>query len=211
MNLRKPVVLAGSILVLAQIASAQSVTYTGEAAVAKVNVLGVVSASIEDTGPLPANGGSLSTELLSANLPDVLSLNLLSASTNGENNQVNSSASVAQVNLSAAGVNVAASVLTSNATAACSPSVTGSSTIAGLTVNGLKVKVTGAPNQTIPLLVGSLVINEQISSVSNSPTSTSADMLVNALHLRVAGIADVVISSSHAAVSCTLSSGPPPE
>lgn len=210
MKLRKPMVLAGSILMM-QMANAQSVTYTGEAAVANVNVLGVVNASIEDTGPLPANGGSLSTELLSANVPNILNLNLLSASTNGENNQVNSSASVTQVRLSAAGVLVTASVLTSNATAACSPSVTGNSTIAGLTVNGIAVKVTGAPNQTIPLLVGSLVINEQISSVSNTPTSTSADMLVNALHLRVAGIADVAISSSHAAVACTLSLGPPPE
>ena len=64
------------------------------------------------------------------------------------------------------------------------------------------MRVTGAPNQTIPLLLGSLVINEQISSIVNTPTFTSADLLVNALHLKIAGIADVVISSSHAAVAC---------
>jgi hypothetical protein len=57
---------------------------------------------------------------------------------------------------------------TSNANAACYPdhaAVTASSTIASLSVNGLSVRVTGAPN--------------------------------------AAGLADVVISSSHAGVTCT--------
>jgi hypothetical protein len=162
----------------------------------------VLNASIEDTGALPATGGSLSTELLALNVPTLLDLHLLSASTSGANSETDSAASVTQVTLTVAGINITASVLTSNATATCAPQVSGTSAIADLKVNGLRVRVTGAPNQTIPLLVGSLVINEQISSVVNSPTSTSADMLVNALHLKVLGIADVAISSSHAAVSC---------
>jgi hypothetical protein len=37
----------------------------------------------------------------------------------------------------------------------------------------------------------------------NTPTFTSGDMLVNALHLKVLGVAEVVISSSHAAVACS--------
>jgi len=202
MNTRHFFVLLGCMLGLAQLSAAQGVSYTGEAAVANVNVLGVLNASIEDTGPLPYYGGSLSTELLSLNVPNLLDLNLLSASTDGENRQTNSAASVTEVTLTAAGVNITASVLTSNASASCAPAVSGTSTIVGLKVNGLSVKVTGAPNQTIPLLVGSLIINEQISSVVDTPELVSADMLVNALHLKVLGIADVVISSSHAGVSC---------
>lgn len=81
--------------------------------------------------------------------------------------------------------------------------MSGTSTITSLKVNGLSVRVTGAPNQTIPLLLGSLIINEQLSSIVNTPTFTSGDMLVNALHLKVLGVAEVVISSSHAAVACS--------
>src|SRR5262249_12487295 len=151
------------------------------------------------------SGGSQSVSLLDFSLPPALSLNLLSGSTEGSNNQTTSQASVTNVSVSVAGVNITASVLTSNANATCSSSSAsdyGSSTIADLKVNGLRVHVTGAPNQTIPLLVGSLVINEQISSVNTSSDTNSATMTVNALHLRVNGIADVVISSSAAGVSC---------
>ena len=45
-------------------------------------------------------------------------------------------------------------------------------------MNGQSITVTGARNQSIPLLVGSLIINEQTSSVTNSPNGASADMVV---------------------------------
>jgi hypothetical protein len=183
----------------------QSTTYTGEAVVARASVLGLVNVSVEDTGPLPSSGGSRSAELAHLDIPNLLDLHLLDANTNGANNVVNSAASVADVTLSVAGIYVTASVLTSNATASCQPgsaSASGSSTIAALTVNGLSVTVTGQPNQTIPLIVGTLVINEQITSISTSPSLSSADIVVNALHLNVAFVADVKISSSHAGMSC---------
>jgi hypothetical protein len=180
-------------------------TYTGDAVVAAVDVLGL-NLALSDTGPLPRSGGSQSAQLLSIDLPGTLDLSLLTASTVGGSDVTTSQASVANVSVTAAGVAISASVLTSNATAkACgstSPSVGGGSTIANLMVNGISVTVTGAPNQTVPLVVGTLIINEQVSSVSNSLFGPSADMLVNALHLKVLGLADVVISSSHAGVSC---------
>jgi hypothetical protein len=200
------VFLAGCLLGLPQSGQAQQVTYTGEAVVASVDVLGVINTSIIDTGPLPGHGGSLSAQLANLDLPGLLDLQLLSASTNGENNQTNSQASVVNVTLNVAGVYIQASVLTSNATAFCSSNsatVSGTSTIAALTVNGRSIKITGSPNQTVPLLVGSLIINEQISSIVNGVNFTSADMLVNALHLKVNGVANVVISSSHAGVTCS--------
>jgi hypothetical protein len=186
-------------------AQTPSTTYIGEAAVAVVKVLGIANVSLEDTGPLPKSGGSRSAELAHVNIPNLLDLNLLDATTNGANNRTNSAASVANVTLSVAGIYITASVLTSNATAFCetgNASVSGASTIAALTVNGLSVNVTGQPNQTIPLIVGSLVINEQISSTTISPQVSSADIVVNALHLRVDLLADVVISSSHAGMRC---------
>jgi len=199
------VILVGVLLALPQNARAQAPVYTGEAKVAGASVLGLVNVSIEDTGQLPGSGGSLSTQLLHAAVPGVLDLNLLSASTNGANNQTNSAASVANTTVIVPGIYITADVLTSNATTSCSAgqaSASGSSVITALQVNGLSITVTGQPNQTIPLLVGSLVINEQISSVSISPSLSSADMLVNALHLTVIGVADVVVSSSHAGTSC---------
>jgi hypothetical protein len=184
-------------------------TYSGDAFGASLNVLGI-KANLLDTGPLPATGGTLSTQLLNADVPGILSLGLLSESTTGGSNRASSQSSVANANLRVAGIGISASLLTSNATAtACGggiPSVAGGSNIANLMVNGQTITVTGEPNQRVPLIVGSLIINEQISSLSSSSCGGSANMLVNALHLKVAGIADVVISSSQAGVSCV----PPP-
>jgi hypothetical protein len=196
-------VLAVGLLALPR--SGQAQTYAGDAVVVTANVLGLANVSIQDTGNLPKSGGSLSTDLLSVDVPGLLDVNLLSASTTGANSQTNSNASVANVTLTAAGVYITASVLTSSATAACQPgqaSVSGSSTVAALTVNGLSVTVSGRPNQTIPLIVGSLVINEQISSTTVSSNLSAADIVVNALHLKVDIVADVVISSSHAGMTC---------
>lgn len=181
-------------------------TYTGEAFGASLNVL-ILKTTISDTGPLPRSGGSLSTQLASIDVPGVLDAGLLSESTTGGSSRASSQSSVANVAVTAAGIGVTASVLTSNATAqACgggSPSVAGGSNIANLMVNGIPITVTGAPNQTIPLIVGSLIINEQISAITSASCGASASLVVNALHLKVPGIADVVVSSSNAGVNCT--------
>src|SRR4029077_490737 len=85
------------------------------------------------------------------------------------------------------------------AQASCGPSgasASGSSEIVGLIVNGQSVTVAGAPNQTITLpLGGTITINEQ-------DTSTSGSITVNALHVTVPGLADVIISSAHADITC---------
>lgn len=180
-------------------------TYTGEAAGASVSAL-LVKTTVADTGALPSSGGSLSTQAASLNLPGLVNLHLLTASTTGNASVTSSQASVSNVSVTVAGIGISASVLTSNASAqACTagnPTVSGGSTIANLVVNGQSITVTGAPNQTVPLLIGSLIINEQTSAVSNSSSGMSASVVVNALHLKVAGIADVVIASSQAGVSC---------
>ncbi len=157
---------AALLLLLPVAVRAQTTTYSGDAAAVRADVLGLINASISDTGQLPPTGGSLSATLLDLELQPTLSVKLLNGSTQGSNNTVNSKASVANVAVNVAGIYITASVLTSNATAFCSTSTAtdgGSSVIADLRVNGLSVRVTGAPNQTIPLIVASLVINDQIS------------------------------------------------
>lgn len=193
------------LFVFPQTARAQF-TYVGEAAALKATVLGIINASISDTGALPSNGGELAVSLLNFRVPPTLDLNLLTANTVGNNGQTNSQAAVTNVTLNVAGIYVTASVLNSNASATCysdHATVSGSSTIVALKVNGLSVQITGKPNQTIPLLIGSLIINEQIGTVTAPPDVITADMVVNALHLRVDLLADVVISNSHAGMVCS--------
>jgi hypothetical protein len=64
--------------------------------------------------------------------------------------------------------------------------------IGNLTVNGVPVIVTGAPNQRIPIAGGQLVLNEQRPS--------PAGIAVNAMHATVAGVSDVVIASAIAGI-----------
>lgn len=198
-------VLTTCLAAVPEIGKAQTITYTGRGVVASVSALGIKT-TLSDTGSLPSTGGSQSAQLASVHLPGILSAQMLTASTTAGSTLSNSQASVANVSLTAAGISITASLLTSSASAqACGtsvPSVNGGSTIADLTVNGQPITVTGAPNQTIPLLVGSLVINEQVSLVSMAGSGATADLLVNALHLKVLGLADVTIASSHAGVSC---------
>jgi hypothetical protein len=192
------------LFVLPQTASAQF-AYVGDAAAVKANVLGIINASISATGSLPSTGGELAVSLLDFRVPPTLDLHLLTANTAGENGQTNSQAAIANLTLNVAGIYITASVLDTNANAACYPDhaeVSGGSTIVALKVNGLSVRVTGNPNQTIPLLIGSLIINEQVSKLTSPPDLITADMVVNALHLKVDLLADVVISNSHAGMVC---------
>jgi hypothetical protein len=196
--------LAVGLLSLPATGTAQ-VTYVGQAAAVSLSVLGAIHVSISDTGALPASGGALASELLSATVPNILQADVLTASTQGAESTTTSQASVADVSLTVLGIDIKASVLTSNASASCvtyPPTVSGSSSIASLTVNGLSVEVTGAPNQTIPLLVAELVINEQIPTITYVGGAPHVEMLVNALHLKAGGLADVAIASSLAGMNC---------
>src|SRR2546422_832370 len=82
-------------------------------------------------------------------------------------------------------------------------SAAGSSEIAGLTVNGGTINVSGRPNQSVSVGGVTIVINEQTGSANGN----QADITVNALHVTavepVTGqVVDVVIASAHADISC---------
>jgi hypothetical protein len=183
-------------------AQAADTAYNGRAAVVQAQLLGLQPVVLADTGYLPSSGGAQEASLLSASVPGLLTANVLHASTIGQGNQTRSEASVADVDLTAGGNHVTADFLMARATAKCGPggaSFSGSSDVAVLTINGQRIAVTGEPNQTVALPGGGkVVINEQ--------TSTGG-ITVNALHVIVPGVADVVISSAQAGVNCA---SPPP-
>jgi hypothetical protein len=112
---------------------------------------------------------------------------------------------VAELSVTAGGNTVSAGFLMARAEAKCTngtASASGSSDIARLGINGQTIVVSGAPNQTIMLPNGRVIINEQ--------NTAPGDVTVNALHIQVDGIADIVVSSAHADIGCPTTPPPPP-
>ena len=180
-----------------------SVTYSGQAAAFRATVLGLPLA-VSDTGALPSQGGALEASLLDIALPLPGAGNLVAqvfhATSIGQGKQSSSEASLANLDLTLGLNAIKADFLMSRAAVSCTKSMLSASHIAGLNINGKAVVITGQPNQVINLIAGSIIINEQIKISSNNSSSVT----VNALHIKINGLADVVISSAHADMSCTI-------
>ncbi|HZH31999.1 MAG TPA: choice-of-anchor P family protein [Pyrinomonadaceae bacterium] len=181
----------------------QKTTFSGQATVVKANVAGQ-PITLSDTGALDSTGGEKEASLLEANVPGVLTAEVLHASTIGNGNHSRSEASVANLNLTVGGNTIIADFLRASAQAVCAggASAGGSSEIANLVINGQAITVTGEPNQTIDLpLGGQVIINEQTST-------RQGDITVNALHVIIPGVADVIIASAHADITCAKATCP---
>jgi len=181
-------------------------TFSGRATVVSATVpLTGTTIVVSDTGALPQSGGALEASLLDVSVPGLLTAEVAHASTVGQGNRSSSEASVANLVLTAGGNTIGADFLMARATAACGPggaSASGSSELAALTINGQQIVVSGAPNQTIMLPVGKVVINEQTSN-------GTGDITVNALRVTVTDVADVIIASAHADITCPAPPPPP--
>jgi len=190
-------------------------SYSGRAIVVQATVLNVGTINLGDTGPLPAEGGARDGSLLTVGVSKdqtggVLELTAVAghSTTVGQGSSSRAEASVAQVSMNVAGNAVEASILRSQAEATCDgqgrASVRGRSEVARLVVNGQDFAVSGAPNQEIDLPNGRIVINEQ----SFREDGNEAEITVNALHVTtvIPGtsqvLAEVVISSAHADITC---------
>ena len=92
--------------------------------------------------------------------------------------------------MSVAGNTISADFLMARALEVTGASGQGTSEIDGLSINGVSVPVSGAPNQAIPIVGGMVILNEQ--------QLGSDGALVNALHVIVSGVADVVVASATA-------------
>jgi hypothetical protein len=116
----------------------------------------------------------------------------LRAVTTAWTDQVASEASLASLGITVAGTGITADFVQASAVAVQGEAGTASCLISNLTINGVPIDVTGAPNQTIAIPGGRVVINEQRIS--------AASTTVNALHAVVTGVADVVVASATAGI-----------
>lgn len=187
---------------------------------------GDISTIISDTGPLPTQGGDITSTTTGAGLAPLLTTGVTVANTSGgvpggNQNTSQSDTSVDDLEvtvLNILGPNVlelTAQVIESETQCQCAlgiPTCTGDSTLVGLNVTVLganvPITITGAPNQTIniPVLgLGNitLIINEQISA-------GAGDITVNALRIQIAVLptilvdTNIVIAHSHSDIVCGL-------
>ncbi len=130
---------------------------------------------------------SISTSLVSAEVP--------SARVIGYADQIASDSYLSSLNLTIAGIAIAAA----SAEAAARGPLDGSpgdatSYISGLSINGVEVLIDGTVNQTVAIPGGQVVINEQ-------QVLSDGTLVVNALHATVSGVADAVVASATAGPS----------
>jgi hypothetical protein len=193
-NVSGVLVVTASLLAWPAVGAAQTVT--GQAAGVQATVfslLGGTTLGLANTGALSGPTDALRASQLTGNLPlAALTAEVPSAITIGYPDRVNSVASLANLSLSIAGSTIGADLLTSRASAILNGGGAGSSSVSNLLLNGAPVPVSGAPNQTVSIPGGQMVINEQLTS----PTG----IVVNALHITVGGVADVVIASAVAGI-----------
>jgi hypothetical protein len=149
-----------------------------------------VTTALADTGPLGGPQDARDASLLAWTLPALLTGEGLHATTIGRDQQVDSAASLGNLVLSIAGTTITADFVLASATAAAGPAATGHAVVEGLRVNGLPILATGEPNQRIDVPGGYLLINEQQRAAGSAS--------VNALHLVITGVADVVLASATA-------------
>ena len=146
------------------------------------------------TGDLGGTPGALGASALTGQIPGLLTGEVLHAATIGGPGQVVSDVSTANLVLEVGGTTIEADLVTAKATSSPGAAGSGSASIVNLSINGVPIAVSGAPNQTIAILGGQVAINEVVQS---SPTG----VVVNALHITVPGAADVIIASAAADAS----------
>jgi hypothetical protein len=127
-------------------------------------------------------------------IPSTLNAETLSTDTISWVDEVDSEASLANLNMTVAGIGITADSVMARASQVLGAAGSGSSTLSNLAINGTPIAVTGDPNQTIWVPGGQVIINEQ--TISSTGTA-----VVNALHVAITGVADVVIASATAGIS----------
>src|SRR5712692_11093119 len=131
--------------------SSTTQTLTGQASAVTAVVLGTVT-SLADTGTLVDAADPLGTGQPTGSIPGLLSAEALHAVTMGWTDQVASEASLGNLVMSVAGTGISADVIMSRALAVSGAVPTGLSNIEGLTIGGVSVSPSGAPNQTVSVL-----------------------------------------------------------
>ena len=171
-------------------------TVTGQARAVQATVLGSLLGSqtvLSDTGALTGGDDARQASQVTGAVLSVLTAEALHATTIGWPDEAASEASLAGLAVTVAGNGITAGFVMARAAAILGGAGAGDTDIDALSINGAPITVTGQPNQTIPLLRGRVIINEQ------QPLFPSG-MTVNALHIVIDGVADVVIASAKAGI-----------
>lgn len=173
--------------------SAQTVTGQGIAAQATVfGLLGTNVLSFANTGNLAGTTDAEQASALSGNILNHLTAEVPHATTIGYPDEVDSEASLSNLSLNIAGNAIGADFVMSQASSVLNGAASGSSMLTNLSLNGVPVTVTGSPNQAVAIPGGQMVINEQ--------QTAPGGIVVNALHVVVTGVADVVVGSAVAGI-----------
>jgi hypothetical protein len=182
--------------VMAALGSAMPVaaqTVSGQAKAIQTNVVdpfgGITTTVLADTGTLTGSTDAREASASDGIVSSLLAGSTLHATTIGWSDQVASEASVADLNVTVGATRIGADFVMARSLAVQGLPSSRIVGIDGLAINGVAVAVTGAPNQTINIPGGRLVINEQ-------PTST----VVNALRVVVTGVVDITVASATARV-----------
>jgi len=184
------VLAVATAVLIAWPALADAQTAGGEAEAVRATVLGSTTV-LSGTGVLPAGtNGALDASSVTGAIPLLLAGDSLSAATVGSIDRIDSEASLGSLGMSIAGNTISADFLMARTMEVTGAPGLGASEVDGLTINGVPVPVSGAPNQTVPIVGGVVILNEQ--------QLGSAGALVNALHVIVTGVADVVVASATA-------------
>lgn len=184
------VAVVASLMLGALPASAAPGDGSAYAANVAVTLLGAPAVNV---GPLaPTNtGGPTDASLASINAAGLVTAGLVTTQSvlNEETGEVHAQADIANVgiNLGALDGSIEAVNATCDATQA---GVTGSSTLAGVSLPGVSVPVNPAPNTTINLALATITFNEQIENQDGSLTVNAVHITLNAL----VGTGDVILA-----------------
>jgi hypothetical protein len=211
-----------AVLALVSLTGATSQTFGGRATAVIVRLPATgTTIRLGDSGSLPESGGGVGRALLSADVPGSQTGGLVSLAAGTLNSTVVGSgrtdalASLADITLTIAGNGIRVGFLMARGTAKCgeSPSVDGSAQLADLVVNGQAISITGAPNQTISLPNGKLVINEHMTNVAGDRAAITVAGLHVTTRAALTGqeLADVALGSARAEIQCPASSALSPQ
>ena len=189
--------LAGVLVsLLAWPGTSEGQTVTGQASAVQATVFGALglrtTTALSKTATLSGTRDAREASLVTGSVPSLLTGEALHAVTIGWPDQVASEASLGNLAMTVAGTGISADFVMARALSVLGSAGTGRTNIAGLSINGIPIVPTGSPNQTIAIPGGRVVINEQVSSAGAT--------VVNALHVVVDGVVDVVIASAKSGI-----------
>jgi hypothetical protein len=108
-------------------------------------------------------------------------------------------------------LSIAVSAVTASARSDCAAGSTGAATIGSITINGIRLTIDAAPGSNARIAVAGLplvtvLLNEQVPE----PVAGGSGLLVNAVHIVVADLLELVVGSARAQVGACPPPPPPP-